>query len=188
MRPEGLGELLEVDWLGDIPVHPLGKAPLFIPCHRVGSHGDDGDIMVSYRGALVTDLCCCLEPVHLRHLNIHEYQIIGYRLESPRRFQSVSYCVGPTAELLDQLQRHELIRHVVLSEQDAGPVPLSLGDDLFCDCRTGLRRTTLGDTAVSGEQTTVEPRWLDWLGHVRDKAGRIEVDGVFLTSNGTHHD
>ena len=73
------------------------------------------------RGRLaLTDQAGRLEPIHLRHLAIHEDDVVGERGEELHSFQPVGRHVDPAAQLLQEANGDFLIDHIVLHHEHAG--------------------------------------------------------------------
>ena len=61
-----------------------------------------------------------LEAVHLRHLAVHEDDVVGELGEEFHGFQAVGRHVDPAAQLLQQAHGDFLVDHVVLDHEHAG--------------------------------------------------------------------
>ncbi len=73
-------------------VHPGRQTFIAILFHDVGGHGDDGD--VSSAVFLSPDFCRAGVTIHLRHLAIHQHQVIGNPPEGLQRFDAVGHRIG----------------------------------------------------------------------------------------------
>lgn len=74
---EYLVELDRVDWLGNVSVHSRREASFFVAFHGVRGERDDG--LMPVRGAFKpANRGGGFEPVHLRHLNVHQNQIESF--------------------------------------------------------------------------------------------------------------
>ena len=71
---QGLEELLGPERLGDVAVHARRQAAFPVPLHGVGGHGDDRGMDAGARLA-GPDRGGRLEPVHLRHLHVHQHRV-----------------------------------------------------------------------------------------------------------------
>ena len=85
-RGQGPGQLLEPDRLREVVVHAGLEAQLALALHRVRRHRDD--VRPRSRPPLV-DAPGRLEPVHLRHLDVHEHRVVGLALERLQRLDPV---------------------------------------------------------------------------------------------------
>ena len=72
---EGLGR----DRLGDVVVHPGGEARLAVALHGVGGHRDDP--RPGRAGPAAPDPAGRLEAVELRHLDVHQDDVVVAALE-----------------------------------------------------------------------------------------------------------
>ena len=61
-----------------------------------------------------------LEPIHLRHLAVHEDEIVGELGEELHRFETVGRHVDPAAQLLQEANGDFLVDHIVLDHEHAG--------------------------------------------------------------------
>ncbi|EKD40217.1 MAG: hypothetical protein ACD_75C00135G0001, partial [uncultured bacterium] len=64
----------------------------------MGSEGNDGNLVVEDRRPDIADVPGCLEPVHDRHLNIHQNQIVGSRRQQVQCLCAVGRGIAPQAE------------------------------------------------------------------------------------------
>ncbi len=131
-------ELLGPDRLRDVVVHPGREARLAILGQRVRRHRDD--VRTGLLRPALANLARRVEAVELRHLDVHEDDVVGLPLERLDRFAPVRCDVGAVTELFQQASRHLLVHGVVLGEQDAQgrPRPLAVChgfDLLFHDAR-----------------------------------------------------
>ena len=96
-------------------VHAGGDTKLAVALHRIGGEGDDFWLAVGrLPGA---DLAGGLEPVHLRHLQIHENEIVVPALQGGNRLKAVGHRVGTVTETLKEAHGDLLVHGVVLGEQ-----------------------------------------------------------------------
>ena len=114
---DGVGELAAVDRLGDVVVHAGGQTLLRIALHGVGGHGDDRH--VGPAAVQAPDRGGRLEPVHLRHLDVHEDEIVGKIADRLDRFPAVGGDIDAVAQLGDQAGGDLLVDLIVLGHQDA---------------------------------------------------------------------
>jgi len=64
-----------------------------------------------------------LEPVHLRHLHIHQHHVIGLALDAFDRLDAVGRHVGAVAHLRQQAQREFLVHEVIFHEKEFHCLP-----------------------------------------------------------------
>ena len=70
------GQLLQAEWLGEVVVHAGRDALLPITSHGMRGESHDWHPSVAYAGLWTPDDARRLQSIHLRHLDIHEDQII----------------------------------------------------------------------------------------------------------------
>ena len=116
-------QLRRSDRLADVVVHAGGEAQLTVAGHGVRRHG--GDPRTGRCRPAGTDPTRRLEPVELGHLDVHEHQVVGLRLERRDRLQPVAGHVRAVAQLLEQAERELLVHRVVLGDQDAQRVTVT---------------------------------------------------------------
>ena len=128
-------ELLGADRLRDVVVHAGREARLAILGERVRRHRDD--VRAALGRPALADPARRVEAVELRHLDVHQDDVVRPALERLDRLEPVVRDVGAVAELLEEAQRDLLVHRVVLREQDAKPRPGALsvchGLDLLFD-------------------------------------------------------
>ena len=136
------GELLGADRLRDVVVHAGREARLAILGQRVRRHRDD--VRAALLRPALADPARGVEAVELRHLHVHQDDVVRLPLERLDRLEAVRRDVGAVAEPLEQAERDLLVHRVVLGEQDPQrrPGALSVGH--------GLDRLSLGP--ARGEQ------------------------------------
>jgi len=76
-----LREDQRIERLRDVAVTTCGTHPLLVPGHRVGRQGNDDDTRSL---GLLLQAASQLEPVHARHLDIHQDQARGERFQEPQ--------------------------------------------------------------------------------------------------------
>src|SRR5215510_7573560 len=60
-----------------------------------------------------------LEAIHLRHLDVHEYDVVGGMVQPRERLASIANDFGPVSEPFEQAKRDLLVDRVILGEKDA---------------------------------------------------------------------
>jgi len=97
-------------------IHTCVQAAVAFFIHGVRRHRDHRDVL-KYR--ICPDFCCCRDPVHLRHLNIHEYNGImpwAHGLKLFERGLAILGDINLETRRLQNAHRNHLIEFVVLSE------------------------------------------------------------------------
>ena len=69
-------QLVNLDWLCDMTIHPSCNSLSLILLKCVCSHCNNCNIRLFFISELPDQLCCLLS-IHIRHLNIHKNQIIS---------------------------------------------------------------------------------------------------------------
>ena len=116
---------LDASWrerLRGVVVHSGGQADFAIPRHGVCRHGDDPNL--SAETGLMSRLSLAdapgrLQPVHHRHLHVHQHEFVGILAECLNGFLPVRDDGGRESGVLQVLQRDLLVHAVVLGHQDA---------------------------------------------------------------------
>ena len=83
----------------------------------------------------VADVAGSLEAVHLGHLDVHEHQVVGHRLERPDGLGAVGHRLRAQAQSAQDAERHLLVGDIVLGQQDAQSSTTHLTDDVARDDR-----------------------------------------------------
>ena len=71
------GQLVHSDRLAEVVVHPRGQTGLALLLHGAGGRRDD--VRPSPLWPSLVDAACGLQPVHRRHLHVHEHDVVGPR-------------------------------------------------------------------------------------------------------------
>ena len=121
-RSSAADQLVHADGLADVVIHAGLQAHLPVALHGVGRHGDDARPLRS-AGQRAQMRARRLQPVHLRHLHVHQHHVVGLALDRLDGFQAVGGDVRPVAHLREQAQRQLLVDGVVLGQQDAQRMP-----------------------------------------------------------------
>ena len=127
-------------------VHACLESSLAVFFEGVGCHGYDRD--AASRVVKCTDYFGCLVTIHVRHLNIHEDQVIvilRFRLQSFHAFNAICYVFCLKTAFSEKFHRDLCIQFIILCQQDtfAFEIPEYLTglfflpglDLLFCRCR-----------------------------------------------------
>ena len=85
-RKQRLDERLGIDRLGDVVVHSRSQAHFPIARHRVRRHGNDPGPVVRHG---VDDAPARLQPVHLRHLYVHQDDVVDLAIDRLHRLEPV---------------------------------------------------------------------------------------------------
>src|ERR1043166_762436 len=108
-------EIFELHRLGNVIVHPRRYAPRAVAFEGVGRHGNDPRVFC--RAFMASNLSRRLVTVHLRHLAIHQHEIVRNASERLDCFAPVADRIRAIAEFLQLSQRNLLIDDVVFREQ-----------------------------------------------------------------------
>ena len=120
----GVGELLQqldersdLKWLGNVAIHTGGDTTLPVAQHRVGRHSDDRQVSAgaSFRGP---DGSGGLEPVHLRHLHVHQHRVEVGSIEQGQGFAAVRRHRHVVSLFLQHARGDLLVDRVVLRQQN----------------------------------------------------------------------
>ena len=109
---------LGVQRLGDVIVHAGRQAPLPVPLHRVRRHRHDRNV-APRRPLQTPDGRRRLEPVHLRHLHVHQHQVERRPADRLERLDPRGGDRDGVPALLQEAHRELLVDHVVLGQEDA---------------------------------------------------------------------
>ena len=74
---DGPPQILVPQRLGDVIIHTGGQALIAVAFECVGGEGDDGDVAARL-GLALANRGRGLQPIHRRHLNVHQYQVKGF--------------------------------------------------------------------------------------------------------------
>ena len=115
---QDLEELLGPERLGDVAVHARRQAAFPVALQGVGGHGDDRGMGAGARLA-GPDRGGRLEPVHLRHLHVHQHGIERRAVvQGVERLAAVADDHDLMAPFLQQADRQPLVDRVVLGQQE----------------------------------------------------------------------
>ena len=115
----------EVEGFGEVIVHADGEAAFAVAEEGVGGEGDDRGV----RGA-GADGDGGGEAVHLRHLTVHENEVVGDRFGQGDGGGSVGSEVDVAAEFFKKEEGEGLVDEILLGEQNADSGEMgALGDD-----------------------------------------------------------
>src|SRR5581483_2397891 len=104
---EDLRELLRDDRLAQEVVHARGEARLAVALQGARRHGDD-----ARRAAVAPARARApgrLDPVHLRHLDVHQDEVVALPLERAQHLVAVHDDVGSVAHALEDPDRDLLV-------------------------------------------------------------------------------
>src|SRR5215469_17623379 len=59
------------------------------------------------------------KPIHLRHLDVHKYDVVGGMVEPGERLASIPNDVSPISEPFQQAKRDLLVDRIIFGEKDA---------------------------------------------------------------------
>ena len=112
-----------VNGLRDIVVHARRQTAFAISYHGVSGHGYDGNMFSRrpFRIAhpfLFSNQGRGLEPIHFRHLHIHQDQVEGLFLPCRQRLPSGLRQNDRVSSLLQESHRHFLVYQIVFRQQD----------------------------------------------------------------------
>ena len=106
-----------VDRLAEIVVHADVQHPLAIALKGRRGQGDDGEVPAPVGGA---NRGGGLQAIHHRHVQVHQHQVEGPRLEFVQGFAPMVGHLDAQAHLAQDRQRHLLVGGVVLHQQQFG--------------------------------------------------------------------
>ena len=101
--------------LRHVVVHSRREASVPVLGQRVRRHRDDAGSRLRPPRA---DPSRRVETVELRHLHVHQHDVVPATLERLDRFETVRRDVGSVAEPVEQAERDLLVDRIVLGKQD----------------------------------------------------------------------
>src|SRR2546421_3102370 len=116
-------ELEGDEWLENVVVYARLDQALPVAPHGVARHGDDPGTEVPL--PRLPDDAGRLDPVHFRHLHVHEDDVVLLALDSLYGLGTVRSHIGAVAELSQEAKNKLLVGRVVLRKQDAKGLPPS---------------------------------------------------------------
>ncbi len=121
-------QLPDADRLADVVVHAGRETCLPILGHGVRGHRHDPDGRRRWAGPEPSRR---LQPIHLRHLDVHQHDVVATTRDGSDRLHPVVREVGRVAHPRQQSKGKLLVHRVVLGEQDPERMPGGeLGIDL----------------------------------------------------------
>lgn len=130
---QGGVQRLGIDRLGDMVVHARSEAGVAVFVEGVRGHGQDRGGRVGRQRA---DPARRLQPVHHRHLDVHQDQVVG---------AVARHGEGGLADVGQQFQRHLLVDGIVFGQQDAAAAALPQGGFRLAGCEPGHRAVPAGE-------------------------------------------
>ena len=100
----------------DVIIHAGGQTQFAITLHGIRRKGDNLGLPI--RGQSSPDLATGFEPVHFRHLNVHENEMEFTGFDRGNGFNTVAHGVGPIAKALQKTQCNLLINGVIFHQKD----------------------------------------------------------------------
>ena len=107
-------ELSEVEGFGEVVVHAGGEAAFAVAEESVGGEGDDGRL-----GGAGADGGSGGEAVHLRHLAVHENEVVGISFGEGYGGGTFGSDVDVATEFFEKEEGEGLVDGVVLGEENA---------------------------------------------------------------------
>ncbi len=123
------------------------------------------------------------EAVHLRHLHVHQHDVVALALQGAQHFKAVGDGVRPVPEPVQDPDCKLLIYHVILSEKDA---QRQVRRQSFRECGFVVFLCSLGRRAKYACERVKELRSSERLWQERYVAKLRRVD--LLTEGGGEHD
>ena len=96
-------------------IHAGLERPLPVAGHRVRGHGEDRQAFVPWHRA---DPPRRLQPVHDRHLQVHEDEVVRRLLNLVHRALAILSDVSLDAGPAEQFERHFLVDRIVFDQQN----------------------------------------------------------------------
>ena len=113
--PQRLEEEFHLDRLGDVVVHARRQTLLAATRQHLRGHRHNRNVLV--RAFPAADFPRGCVAIHLRHLAIHEDQVVGQKAEHLHRLPAVRRQVRTHAELFEHARGHLLVHDIVLGHQ-----------------------------------------------------------------------
>jgi hypothetical protein len=139
---QGSGKGLQSDGFAQMVIHPRGQASISIGLQGRRGQGDDGDPLAIGLGT--PDRLRRFEPVHHRHLAIHQHRIVVTRGDRGDRGRSVADDVHLESQTPKHHRRNTLVDGIVLGQEHTALVSAVL------HLEVGSGRGPLGCRATVG--------------------------------------
>ena len=120
---KSLGDFSAINRFGDVIVHARLKAFFAVFLQRACGQRNNWNSGVENIIIVAADSASRLEAVELGHLAIHEYEVKRLSGKGIDGFLAVNHHLNATAQLIEDLERDELVSGVVFSNQDTQTVP-----------------------------------------------------------------
>ena len=114
---ERVGEVAQLDRLGQVAVHAGFEAGFAVAGHRVGGHRDDA--RQALRPAPAHDRARGLQAVDLGHLDVHQHDVVVLPRDLLDGLCAVGGDIGAVAEVLQQSHDDALVDRVVFGDEHA---------------------------------------------------------------------
>src|SRR5581483_5891654 len=116
LAPDGVANFVELDRLGDVIVHAGVETEFAVALEGVGGDGDDLGLAFGRKAA--ANGAGGLEAVHLRHLHVHEHELVVAGGKDIEGLDAVGDGVGTVTEAFKEAKRDFLVHGVVLNDED----------------------------------------------------------------------
>ena len=113
---QGVQQLVQVHRFADVAIHACVEAGLLVFAHGGRGHGKDDRLLYGWEGA--ANHACRFQTIHLRHLYVHQDQIVWLALQRFDDLLPVGGNVGLVAQATQDLQGYLLVDDIVFCEQD----------------------------------------------------------------------
>src|SRR6185369_8087757 len=110
-------QFLWMDWLGNVFVHSASEIFLPVTPHGMGGHGNDRYMLFGMFFALANH-SGSFQPVHLRHLNIHQHEVERALLERVQCLPSRLHCHYSMSLPLEHPNSDLCVDGIVFGEQN----------------------------------------------------------------------
>ena len=104
---------LNVYGLAEIVLHPGIAATLFFILPDIGGHRNNIGQVFIFKTCM--NFAACFQAIHLRHLDIHENDIVSLPLQSSEDFKAIGSNISAIAHALQVLIGNLLIENIIFS-------------------------------------------------------------------------
>ena len=109
-------QCFNLDRLGKVIIHTGSKTLFTVALHSIGRHSYNARSLLRWQ--ILVNGARRLQPIHFRHLHIHENHIIALSLQCLQYLQAVTGNISSISHTCQEVQCQPLVNCVILRQQN----------------------------------------------------------------------